>query len=435
MSFFSTAGETPASRPPGTEQAAVAALAVKAAELPARGTAPSDSMPTSGSPIAATGRGFSVHGWLWWMCYLLAWVVTLTLCIVAGLHIFYHDGTYFLAWINAFTRYVYLPAYPCLVWAAWQRRWRLAFAGLAIVACHFVWMAPDFVRDRRFDLPAEPAAKKQFQNRLGKGGQAHFAPKTPQNEPVPGSFETAAKAVAESPTVRIFFANVLQTNREFDAMLQEIATANPDAVVVAEWGWGWNKAFKQSPLSASYPHGTSAKQPHFGMVNIFSKLPLNSEMQNWVAGRLVRTADIRLGAQTLRLVALHAPRPLYAPTYDYDGYWNQLMPLLKTETGPLLVVGDFNATEHSLVYKRLKAAGLRSAHDDRGRGYATTWPNGAYWLPPIRIDQAFLSPEVECLGIAEGRGRGSDHKPLIIDVQVRKGVPRPVPALAAGVDR
>jgi hypothetical protein len=40
-------------------------------------------------------------------------------------------------------------------------------------------------------------------------------------------------------------------------------------------------------------------------------------------------------------------------------------------------------------------------------------------VPPIRIDQAFLSPDVECLGIAEGVGRGSDHKPLILDLLIR----------------
>jgi endonuclease/exonuclease/phosphatase (EEP) superfamily protein YafD len=70
------------------------------------------------------------------------------------------------------------------------------------------------------------------------------------------------------------------------------------------------------------------------------------------------------------------------------------------------------------VYEQLEADGLRSAHEDRGQGYAVTWPNGARWIPPIRIDQAFVSPEVECISIREGRGAGSDHKPLILDLRV-----------------
>jgi endonuclease/exonuclease/phosphatase (EEP) superfamily protein YafD len=241
--------------------------------------------------------------------------------------------------------------------------------------------------------------------------------------------------MSSTTSLRIFFANVLQNNREFDAMFQEIAAAHPDVVVFAEWGWAWSQAFQQSPVSAAYVHGISARQRYFGHVNVFSKLPLQNEMQNWVAGRLVRTANIQLGSHTLRLVALHAPRPVYDSGYDYRGFWNQMIPLLATEPRPLLVIGDFNATEHSLVYQRLKAMGLRSAHEDRGRGYAVTWPNDDEqygWLPPIRIDQAFLSPEVACQRIVEGRGKGSDHKPLVVDVRIRDGGDRSSPALSGG---
>jgi endonuclease/exonuclease/phosphatase (EEP) superfamily protein YafD len=98
-----------------------------------------------------------------------------------------------------------------------------------------------------------------------------------------------------------------------------------------------------------------------------------------------------------------------------------MIPILTAEQGPLVIVGDFNATEHSLVYEQLTSEWLRSAHDDRGRGYATTWPNRRNWLPPIRIDQVLLSPQVECERIVEGRGLGSDHKPLIVDVRLRPG--------------
>jgi endonuclease/exonuclease/phosphatase (EEP) superfamily protein YafD len=246
-------------------------------------------------------------------------------------------------------------------------------------------MAPDFLRDRRFDSPAD----------------------------------VTAQAAEQSPPLRIFFANVLQLNREYDPLIQEITDADPDIVVLAEWGWAWDQAFKKSPLAATYTHGAAVKQPHYGMVNIFSKLPLENELLNYVDGRLVRTVDIRLGSQSLRLIGLHAARPLYPDQRDYLSYWDKLVPLLSIETRPLIVVGDFNATEHSLVYKQLQAPGLRSAHDDRGRGYATTWPNDLIGLSLIRIDQAFLSPAVECLRVVEGRGKGSDHRPIIVDVRLR----------------
>ena len=183
---------------------------------------------------------------------------------------------------------------------------------------------------------------------------------------------------------------------------------------------------------APYLHANGPLRSQRGEVVVYSKLPVKSESQNWVTGRVVQTVDLDLGSQTLRLIGLHAPRPMHPPAYDYYGYWKTMIPLLTFDQGPLVIVGDFNATEHSLVYKQLKASGLRSAHDDRGRGYATTWPNGRWYVPPIRIDHVFLSPEVECEGIAEGRGAGSDHTPLIVDLRVRGYRPPQAPSSAAG---
>jgi endonuclease/exonuclease/phosphatase (EEP) superfamily protein YafD len=222
--------------------------------------------------------------------------------------------------------------------------------------------------------------------------------------------------------VRVFFANVLAENKEHQSLLEEIKAADPDIVVLVEFTAHWQAAFINSPIMAPYIHGSGKRQAHIGAVNVFSKLPLKSESQRWIANRVVQTVDIRIGGQSLRVIGLHSPRPMEPLKYDYPGFWREVTPLILSTQGPTLVVGDFNATEHSLVYAQLTKDKFRSAHDDRGRGFATTWPNGSAWLPPIRIDQALLSSEVDCLAIAEGIGRGSDHKPLIIDVRLRNGM-------------
>jgi endonuclease/exonuclease/phosphatase (EEP) superfamily protein YafD len=330
-------------------------------------------------------RRFPANRWLWWLVYLVAGATTLTLAVVAGLKVFYHDGIHFLTCLNAFTRYVYLPIYICAAWAVWQRRWGLVLIAATVVLLHLSWVSSEFVPDRQFE----------------------------------SSVEQTAAAPSEAETIRIFFANVLRPNHEFDALFSEIEAANPDVVIFAEWGWGWHQAFEKSPAMAAYLFGASWQQPHYSNINAFSKRPIQVELQNWVSGRLVRTLVVPVGNETLRIIGLHAPRPM--PTYaqEYISFWNQMIPLLGSEPTPLLVVGDFNATPYSLVYRKLQEIGLRSAHDDRGRGYATTWPNGSLPLPPIRIDQAFISRDLECDQIAEGLGTGSDHRPLIIDLRVR----------------
>jgi endonuclease/exonuclease/phosphatase (EEP) superfamily protein YafD len=330
-------------------------------------------------------QGSTKHGWFWWASYAAAWVAVLALAVVALLRIFYHDGTHFLIQLNSFTRYVYLPAYACLIWASWKKRWILMVAALVVVVCHVRWMLPDFVRDRRFDLSADAAA-----------------------------------GVDDSPTVRVFFSNVLGSKRDYSPLWKEIEDANPDVVVMAESSYFSVQSFLTYPPFAEFVKPNGSGRLRRGEVVVFSKLPITSESQTAATDRIVQTVDVAIGSQTLRVIGLHAPRPMPPPAYDYYGYWRQMVPFLAAGDLPRLIIGDFNATQHSLVYKRLKGSGLRSAHEDRGRGWATTWPNGEWNLPPIRIDQAFVSQDVECLGVWEGQGDGSDHRPLIVDVRLRQ---------------
>jgi endonuclease/exonuclease/phosphatase (EEP) superfamily protein YafD len=343
--------------------------------------APSTIVPVAGD---ADERAISFRP-SWWIRWLLAvaWLVTLALGACALLRLFFHDATYLLTWINAFTRYVYLPAYGCLLLALFTgRRW-LAVANVGIIGCHLWWLAPDFLPDRRFaatTAAADPHAD-----------------------------------VARS--LRIFFANVRMRNRNFEDLWDEIDAINPDIVLLVEFPPEWREALKKSRLLTKYRYDTGLDQVVIPNI-VFSKLPLESIRHDWVANRCVETVEVLLGATTLRVVGLHAPRPMHVADNDYEGYWSNVIPLLFDERHPQVVVGDFNATQYSRVYQELRAGGLRSAHEVCGRGYATTWPNGAVPLPPIRIDQAFLSPDVVCHGITEGRGLGSDHKPLILDIEI-----------------
>jgi endonuclease/exonuclease/phosphatase (EEP) superfamily protein YafD len=319
-------------------------------------------------------------------CVFASWAIVVVLGSLAALRLFYHDGTNLLVCFNAFTLYLYLPAYGVLAWAAWRRRWLLAALGGLIVLCHVAWIGPDF-------LPAARTA------------------------PIP------AGSAAPSPKMRIFCANVRGTNANYQSMLDEIAEADPDVVVLIEYTGRWHQALKDSPILAPYAY--RQPRPVTAQIACYSRLPLVHVEQPLVANSYCPILTIPLGNNLVRLFCLHSPRPTQRPWHDYDDFWARAMPLIAQQPEPLVVVGDFNATQHSRIYEQLASGRLRSAHDDRGRGYATTWPNGQYWLPPIRIDQALVSPDVECLGIVEGRGAGSDHKPLIFDVRLRHDRPAP----------
>lgn len=331
------------------------------------------------APTGVTRRG----RWFAGIC----WGAVLTLAAIAVLRIAWHDGAWPLVLINAFTMYVYLPAYFVLAFAAFTHRRALALASAALVACHIAWIWPDL-------------------------------------QPPRSNSDLAAAAAEDVDSIRIYYANVHARNRQWDAILAEIHSYDPDVIVLAEMQhWWWLEMIQRRPFAADYSYGTDLDRRNAGDIGVFSRIPVRRFGQIQSGGRYVLALDLALGDQSLRLFALHSPRPTPDSRDNYYEFWKLIGRVVTEEQGPVVVIGDFNATQYSRIYQQLKAGGLRSAHEDRGRGLANTWPQKNFLFPLIRIDQVFLSPAVECVAVRESDAPGSDHRSLIVDLVVRPEPP------------
>lgn len=316
-----------------------------------------------------------------------AWFCTLVLAVAVAVRLCWYDANYVLIWINAFTRYLYLPAWGCLAWATWRRRWVLAAVNVVIVGFHVAWLAPDFY----------PAARPEF-----------------------AATADTADSAADPVSFRLFYANLHASNHDCEALFKKIGDAKPDVVVLVEFVGHWPAAAAESPVMSAFPHQVVSTPPGGEVMTVFAKFPLQRIP---LTGRLrhrLLLADCAIADRQLRLFCLHAPRPMHWPWWTYHQYWREVELALADQPEPLLVLGDFNTTQYSRVYGRLTAQQLRGAHEDRGRGYAVTWPNYGFFVPLIRIDHILMSPGVECLEIAEGENPGSDHRSLIVDLRIHE---------------
>jgi endonuclease/exonuclease/phosphatase (EEP) superfamily protein YafD len=316
---------------------------------------------------------------------VLAWGTTLALTAVLVCRAFWFDATHLFIWLNAFTLYVFLPAYACLIWAIAVRRWRLASWSAAIVTAHLFLIVP-----------------------------ANFAPSQ--------TSDSITASSAQAKDLRVFFANVRSRNNEYEALFDEIEKVDPDLVVLVEFSRRWHQVTDNAPIMEKFPY--RPKMP-YSSPGVYSKFPITGEKFSWLPHKLVLSFDLSLEDQFVRVVCVHGPRPLSGPFLDYFSYWQQLLPLLAAQPNPCIMVGDFNATQFSKAIQDLAAAGWHSAHEWTGRGYATTWPNGTILVPPIRIDHAFFRGAIQCLAITEGIGKGSDHRPLVADFRVVSTEPAP----------
>jgi endonuclease/exonuclease/phosphatase family metal-dependent hydrolase len=90
-------------------------------------------------------------------------------------------------------------------------------------------------------------------------------------------------------------------------------------------------------------------------------------------------------------------------------------------TGPRILLGDFNATGASLVYRTLtgKLAAARNLVKRAERTPTSTFPSP---LPVLRIDHLFVSPEIEVGAVFAPFDPltriASDHLPLVMDFEV-----------------
>jgi endonuclease/exonuclease/phosphatase (EEP) superfamily protein YafD len=80
------------------------------------------------------------------------------------------------------------------------------------------------------------------------------------------------------------------------------------------------------------------------------------------------------------------------------------------------VLGDLNATPWSYYFQRLvRESGLTDS--SKGRGIHATWPAGLFPLR-IPIDHCLLSPEIGVINKMTGNNVGSDHLPVVVDLQL-----------------
>ena len=311
---------------------------------------------------------------------ILGWLITLPLAGFVAARWLAHDAVVLLIWANSFTLYLYLPAYPVAAVAAWRRCWAMAAVAGLVVACHLYWVLPGVVVSAAADYSVE----KSF-------------------------------------NLRVLSANLYRGNPRPELLVEEMLNAKADILVLQEVTPRWWSELESGGLFEQFPHRRKKlRHDAFGSA-ILSRWPLENVDFWLVEGVAMIRCTVVLDGARLRLYNVHPLPPASVHLAETWGRQHErLAEMLAAETGPTLAIGDFNATQHSVWLERHTAGRMRSAHVDRGRGMAVSWPNGKSLLPPIRIDHALLSPEIGCLDVREGEGAGSDHKPLIVDLLLAK---------------
>lgn len=281
--------------------------------------------------------------------------------------------------LEALTPLLAAPALAAVGVAVATRRRAMTLVAGALVVSHVAWAAPDL-------YPAR----------------------------------TLPEGVDGAPRLRLFSANVRFTNPDMGGIAAEIRAADPDVVALQEISPFNLSRLEAEGVLADHPHQWVDARPDTYGTAILSRLPLE-DTEQWRAGGLpMARATVVMGGRRLRLYDVHTRAP-FGPggAADWERQLAALGEVAEREAAPLVLAGDFNATSSHRSFRRLLGTGLRDAHVERGRRFVATWPLDMRPLPPlVHLDHVLVSDDIAVLDVREGTGRGSDHRPVVVDLAV-----------------
>lgn len=209
-------------------------------------------------------------------------------------------------------------------------------------------------------------------------------------------------------SVKILSSNVYLNNPDLSRLKTLIDQEQPDVIVLLE--------FSQQhlvPVKAwvDYPHQIlQARAGAFGMA-ILSRFALNSTQIITDALGIEHISTQVQASQAFQFIGFHPLPPMSVQAYQVR---NQLLQdLTKTTTQPRIIAGDFNATPWSSTFQNLAQQGYY-----RSLNLLPTWPTKFKGFLGIPIDQVLASSHWQLRTARIGPNIGSDHYPLIVELNL-----------------
>jgi vancomycin resistance protein VanJ len=235
--------------------------------------------------------------------------------------------------------------------------------------------------------------------------------------------------------LRVMTANLLETNHDSESLRAALGAEHADIVAVQELSPRMASDLARQ-ASELYPYQVlSPSEDSFGL-GILSRFPVTaSRPPEYGAGqcsclraaiqlddRLVTVINAHPLAPTIRYVAVG---PIELPTdfesKEVDVTLRNLLELVASTRGPLLLVGDFNTSDRQPLYHELSHH-LRDAYRSGSQGFGFTFPSGTphnLMFPLMRLDYIFHTDAWSAHAAWTGYLNGSDHRYVVTDIVLR----------------
>ncbi len=210
----------------------------------------------------------------------------------------------------------------------------------------------------------------------------------------------------------IMTANVLSGGGRADDIAATIAQADPDVVLLQEVNSRFLEQLADQPNLDPWANRSNEFPDATRGVLLWSKWPLSDVRHNDLDLNASVSAAVATPHGPVTVATLHTASPVSRE--DLDRWHEQFDGLsrLPTDT-PMVLGGDFNATEDHRPFRHLLTQGWTDVHDDKGCGADLTWPADGLPFPVMRLDHILVTDHFEVLSTELAEPNGSDHHPVI----------------------
>ena len=216
-------------------------------------------------------------------------------------------------------------------------------------------------------------------------------------------------------TIKLYTANVLQSNNKPSLLNKEIKHYNADIVLLTETNRKWRDNIKQT-VDGLYPYATEVPLNNtYGML-LYSKFELiNPQVTYLVSDSIpsIHALVLLPSGDSLQFHAIHPtpPMPQHNPkSTDRDAEMMIIALKAMDSKIPVIVMGDFNDVAWSQTTKLFEnVSGLLDMR--KGRGLYNTF-NAKNILMRWPLDHIFVSEEFRVVEMERGSKINSDHFPF-----------------------
>ena len=237
----------------------------------------------------------------------------------------------------------------------------------------------------------------------------------------------AQRALAEPPMLcegsafTVVTANLRYVNEDTGPFIDWLTGYPADLVVVQEVSAVWARDLARFP---GLPHQYLLPRPDAYGIGVLSRWPLESVAALDLAddGLPSVSGIVLVDGQPVRFLGVHTRWPVLPwLARARDDALRRVAAIAREEQRPVVVLGDLNLSPDAPAFGRLLGdSGLRDVM--HGPDWRPTWQAG-FWPMALRIDHVLVNDDL-CVAHAEvGASIGSDHRPVIVRLQVQ---PRPV---------